>query len=134
MLENQLVIEKKSNRKKILEDFKKNEKKWVIDLGNRIKNIFSIKLPSIYTKNIRTIENKIGSIEKQIENSNSYFEKAYLETEKYKYEVRKIQEMTKILIDYSVKNKDFLEKKLEDYKRDYFKNRYEYYKLNREVD
>lgn len=98
------------------------------------KNIFSIKLPSIYTKNIRTIENKIGSIEKQIENSNSYFEKAYLETEKYKYEVRKIQEMTKILIDYSIKNKDFLEKKLEDYKRDYFQNRYEYYKLNREVD
>ena len=54
--------------------------------------------------------------------------------QKYKYEVRKIQEMTKILIDYSIKNKDFLEKKLEDYKRDYFQNRYEYYKLNREVD
>ena len=38
MLENQLVIEKKSNREKILENYKKNEKEWVIDLGNRIKN------------------------------------------------------------------------------------------------
>ena len=34
----------------------------------------------------------------------------------------------------SIKNKDFLEKKLEDYKRNHFQNRYEYYKLNREVD